>query len=314
MARHWRKPRALRPGDRIGVCAPSGPVDGERLTRGADALRGLGFEVRLGEGILERRGFTAGGAERRLHELRGLFEDDSLAAVFCARGGAGVVQLMPGLDLSPLLASPKPLVGYSDVTFLHVALNNAGLVTVHGPMVARELAGGGFDRDSLLAALTGVPAPYATEPDDLLPLRDGIAEGRLLGGCLSILAAGLGTPWALVPPEDEDVVLLLEDVDEPPYRIDRMLRQLRGAGVFERVRGVVLGELPGCSPALDAGYVLEDVVLEALAGLDLAVALGLSSGHGPSPNVSLPLGVRARLACEGGRAELRVLESAVLVE
>lgn len=312
MSRRWLKPPALRPGQSVGVCAPSGPVDAARLERGVAALRALGFDVRVPEGVLERRGFTAGSVERRLAELYALFEDDSVAAVFCARGGAGLVQLLPRLELARILAHPKPFVGYSDLTFLHALLNNAGWVTTHGPMVARELADGGFDRQSLLAALTGEASPYASEADDLLPLRPGVAEGRLLGGCLSILSGALGTPWALAMPEDEDVVLLVEDVDEAPYKIDRMLRQLRGAGLLERVKGVVLGELPGCSPPLDASFSLEDVVLEALAGLEIPVALGLSTGHGPSPNVSLPLGTRARLACDGESAELRILEPAVV--
>ena len=303
------KPRALGPGDRVGVIAPAGPVDADRLARGVAELRRLGFEVEPPEGVLERRGFTAGTLERRLGELYAAFENDDLAGVFCARGGAGVVQLLPGLEPDRLLARPKVLLGYSDLTFLHAVLNSRGLVTFHGPMVAREIGDGGYERESLLLALSG-QGLYRSGDDELLPLRPGSAEGRLLGGCLSILAAACGTPWALQA-DDEDVLLLLEDVDEAPYKIDRMLRQLRAAGLFERVRGIVLGDLPGCSPSLPASYTLEQVVLEALDGLHVPIALGLSTGHTKNPNVTLPLGVRARLECAGERADFRILEPAV---
>jgi muramoyltetrapeptide carboxypeptidase len=293
------------------VCAPAGAVEAERLERGIAELRRLGFEVFAPKGLLERRGFTAGGIDRRLDELYAAFENERVRGVVAARGGAGVIQLLERLDVARLVAHPKVFLGYSDLTFLHTLLNERGLVTFHGPMVARELAEGGFHRDSLMAGVTGQGAPYASEADELLPLAPGAAEGRLVGGCLSILAAASGTPWALRGSADEARILLLEDVDEPPYKIDRMLRQLRAAGLFEGVRGVLLGDFPRCSPALDASYTLEDVILEALAGLELPIALGLSTGHTPHPNVTLPLGVRARLECGGERAEFRILEAAV---
>lgn len=304
----WVRPRALRPGDRVGVVAPAGPVDADRLARGVAELRRLGFEPVVSDGALERRGFTAGPPERRLHELYAAFEDDDLAGVFCARGGAGLVQLLPELLPERLLQHPKALLGYSDLTFLHAVLNSRGLVTFHGPMVAREIGDGAYHRESLLLALFG-QGVYRTEEDELLPLRAGAAEGRLLGGCLSILAAACGTPWSLRAAED--VILLIEDVDEAPYKVDRMLRQLRAAGLFEHVRGMVLGDFPGCSPALEASYTLQDVVLEALAGLEVPIALGLSTGHTPNPGLTLPLGARARLECDLERAAFRILEPAV---
>lgn len=305
----FSKPRALRPGDRIAVCAPAGPVDAELLARGVAELGALGLQTVVPDDILERRGFTAGTVERRLRELHGQFADETVAGIFCARGGAGIVQLLPGLDMELLLAHPKVFVGYSDVTFLHTLLTNAGQVAFHGAMVARDLSGP-YERESLLAAVCGDRAPYCSGEDELLALREGAGEGVLLGGCLSILAAAAGTPWALRPPE-QDVLLLLEDLDEAPYRIDRLLRQLRAAGLFERVRGVVLGDFPGCSPPLAAGFTLPEVILEALAGIDVPVALGLSTGHTPHPVVTLPLGVRARLECAAERARFALLEHGV---
>jgi muramoyltetrapeptide carboxypeptidase len=306
------KPRAVRRGDLVGVVAPAGPVDKARLGRGVAELEGLGFAVRVAEGVLDRKGFTAGTLEVRLAQIHALLVDPEVAALFCARGGAGTGRLLPRLDPGLVKTHPKPLVGYSDVTFLHLALGGLGLPSLHGPMVARELADGGtaYDRASLWHALTGEGEPYATTPEDLLPLREGSGEGVLRGGCLSILAAAAGTPWALRP-AGEPTVLFLEDVDEPPYRIDRMLTQLRASGAFDGVKGVVFGDMKGCAPGLEADYTLEDVVLEALDGVDGPVALGLSSGHTSSPNVTLPLGLQTRLACTGDEARFAVLEAPV---
>ena len=307
-----RKPKALRPGDLIGVAAPAGPVDEEPLRRGVAELERLGFAVRLGEGLLERRGFTAGSPGHRVDQLHELILDPEVAAVACARGGAGIIQLLPHLDRELLRSHPKLLLGYSDVTLLHLELERIGLVSLHGPMVARELAEAddAYDPATLHHGLTGEGAPYASQPDDLVALTGGTAEGVLRGGCLSLLAAVAGTPWARRG-TDEPTLLFLEDVDERPYRIDRMLRQLRASGALQGVTGVVFGDMKGCSPAFEDDYRLEDVLLEALDGIDVPVALGLSSGHTAHPNLTLPFGVQARLECRSGEARFRVLEAPV---
>jgi muramoyltetrapeptide carboxypeptidase len=307
-----RKPRALRPGDLIGVAAPAGPVDEERVRKGSAELERLGFAVRVGEGVLARRGFTAGPVEVRIQQLHDLVADPDVAAIACARGGAGVMQLLPHLDRDLILQNPKPLVGYSDVTLLHLEMERLGITSLHGPMVARELAEGddAYDRASLWHALTGEGAPYASQPDDLVSIASGKGEGVLRGGCLSLLAAASGTPWALRS-TDEPTLLFVEDVDEKPYRVDRMLRQLRASGALQGVTGVVFGDMKGCTPSFHDDYKLEDVLLEALEGLDVPVALGLSSGHTTHPNLTLPLGVRARLECWSGEARFEVLESPV---
>jgi muramoyltetrapeptide carboxypeptidase len=304
--------RALRRGDRIGVAAPSGPVDEERLGRGVAELERLGFTVLVAEGVLERRGFTAGTVENRLRQLHGLFADPAVSAIMCARGGAGTVQLLPYLDRDLLQENPKPLVGYSDITCLHLEMERLGLTSLHGPMVARELADGdeAYDRASLWHALTGEGEPYASGPDDLVALAGGSGVGVLRGGCLSLLAGAAGTPWALRGLE-EPTMLFVEDVDEKPYRVDRMLRQLRASGALQGVSGVVFGDMKGCAPGFHEDYALEEILLEALQGLDVPVALGLSSGHTAHPNVTLPFGVPARLECTGGEARFTVLEAPV---
>jgi muramoyltetrapeptide carboxypeptidase len=304
-----RKPRALRPGDVLGVATPAGPIEAEALRRGVLELEALGFGVRVGEGALERTGFTAGSRQARLRQLEGLFRDPEIGGIVCARGGAGAARLLEDLDAGLLRLHTKPFVGYSDVTWLHLALGRLGLVSLHGPMVARELAEGEatYHRESLWHGLTGEGDPYVSAPEDLHPLRPGIAEGVLRGGCLSILAAAAGTPWDLRP-GGEATILFLEDVDEAPYRIDRMLFQLRASGAFDGVQGIVFGEMKGCSPGPDATYALEEVLLEALEGLDLPVGFGFPSGHTTRANVTLPLGVAARLRCGASEARLEVVE------
>jgi len=307
-----RKARALKPGDVIGIAAPAGPVNEERLRRGTAELERLGFAVRVGDGVLERRGFTAGPVDTRVAQLHELFTDPEVAAVACARGGAGILQLLPHLDRDLLRANPKLLLGYSDVTLLHLEMERLGIVSLHGPMVARELAegDGAYDRPSLWHGLTGEGVPYASGPDELVSLASGKGEGVLRGGCLSLLAAAAGTPWALRN-SDEASLLFVEDVDEKPYRVDRLLRQLRASGALQGVTGVVFGDMKGCTPGFDDDYRLEDVLLEALAGLEVPIALGLSSGHTTHPNLTLPLGVQARLECASEEARFEVLEAAV---
>lgn len=305
----WTRPRALRPGDLIGVCAPAGAIDTGRLDQGVAELESLGYRVKLTPGTRGRSRWNSGTMDERLADLRSLLTDDAVAAVVAARGGAGSGWLVPHLDTDLLRAHPKAIVGYSDLTFVHLLANRAGLVSFHGPMVAWEFATGSYDRPSWTAAVAGEGAPYRSDAEDLAALRKGQAEGRLRGGCLSVLAAAAGTPWALTT-EGEDTILFMEDVDEKAFRLDRMLMQLRQSGALEGVRGVVFGDMKGCSPRLDAGYGLEEVLLDALAGLDVPIALGLSSGHTSSPNVTLPLGARVRLSC-GEDARFEVLEAAL---
>ena len=303
----WTRPPALRPGDRIGVCAPAGAVDGEALDRGIAALRALGFDVVEGESVRSRSLFTAGTAGARVRDLQALWADDSVAALFCARGGGGAGRVVQALDGAALAARPKVFMGYSDVTQLHTLLNAAGLVTFHGPMVARDFAEGLHEETSFRAALQGTRGWTAGMARTL---RAGEAEGTLLGGCLSVLGASAGTAWALQP-DREGTILFLEDVNEPPYRLHRTLTQLRASGAFAGVRGVLFGEMKDCA-ARDVPDTLEDVLEDALDGLGVPVAIGLPSGHTIGPNVTLPLGVRARLGCPSAApARLEILEAAV---
>ncbi len=307
----WRKPPALQQGDTVVVCAPSGVYDETLLAQGVAALTALGLRIDKSALRNERHLFTAGTIASRGAELQRAFGGVAGAkAVVAARGGAGAGSLMRHLD-PRLFEPPRILLGCSDLTWLHLALNRAGIVSLYGPMVAGDLAKDRWHRDSLQHALFGSGEPYRSDSGDLLGLRPGSATGRLLGGCLAILAAACGTPWALKP-DPAGTILLLEDVNEPPYRIDRMLLQLREAGAFEGVRGVVFGQMPGCQAAPDAGYTLEDVIEDSLSWFAGPVAVGLATGHTTSAALTLPLGCAARLYCEAsGRASFAVTEAAV---
>jgi muramoyltetrapeptide carboxypeptidase len=307
-ARRRTKPRALKPGDLVAVAAPSSAVERDQVGRGVAELLSLGFRVRVPDDLYSRHFFTAGTVERRVAELHALFKDKEVAAIVCARGGAGAGRLLSQLDAEIIRANPKVFVGYSDVTALHLYLDSLGLVTFHGPMIAREFAGAVYDRAEFKSTVMG-GAPLSTPDGHMVALRVGMAEGVVRGGCLSLLAAAAGTPWPLRT-EGEDTILVLEDVDERPYRLDRMITQLRDSGALAGVRGIVFGVMKGCAPRQVDGYVLQDVLMAALEGLGGPVAMGLSTGHTDGRFVTVPLGVRARLTCGPG-ARLEVLEAAV---
>lgn len=290
------RPRSLRRGDVVGVVAPAGAVDGERLDRGVAVLREWGFEVRLGRNIGARSRYLAGSDAERLTDLHAMFSDPEVGAVFCARGGYGAQRIVPDLRFAGLSAAPKPLIGYSDITALLSALVRHGLPAVHGPMVATDIERGlGVASREHLCRLLGDPE-YRWELSVPRVIRRGVAEGPLVGGCLAVLASLLGTPWAADP---AGAILFLEDVNEPPFRIDRMLTQLRQAGVLDRVAGVVFGAL-ACPEA--SGVTAEDVVRDFFADARYPVGVGLAAGHGPesgpTENFALPLGLRVRLDTE----------------
>lgn len=293
-----RLPPPLSPGARVGVAAISGPIrQPERLAAGLDALRRLGFEPVEAANLRSRTAddLFAGGDDERLDAFHELAADPDLEAVFFARGGHGVLRLLPRIDWELLARHPRAYVGYSDLTpFLLAVVERLDLVAFHGPMVAADLARGLDDgeRESLLGALGG-RFPTAVDVD----AAPGAARrGRLLGGCLSLLAATLGTPWA---PRLDGAVLFVEELDEPLYRFDRLLTHLRLSGNLANVEGLVTGHLnrmgqpPRCRELLG----------ELAAELGAVFAWGLEAGHA-SPNLTLPLGMEVELDPARGRLVL----------
>jgi muramoyltetrapeptide carboxypeptidase len=305
-----QKPRALRPGDRIALVAPASPFDREEFDRGVDELRALGFEPSYDERVFARRGYTAGDADLRAGAFMDAWCDPAVAALVAVRGGYGSVHLLPLIAPDVIRSHPKLFIGYSDTTSLLTFLTQrCGIVAVHGPMIDRRIAGGPerYDRASFLACVT-TPAPMGEmAPPGLVPLRDGEGVGKLTGGTLTQLAASLGTPYAFDPPHGS--VLFLEDVAERPYRIDRMVTQLRLAGVFDRARAIILGQLPGCDEPSGTPAV-RDVVAELFHRFNGPVVFGFPSGHTVTPSLTLPFGVSVRVIA-GQRTMIVVEEPAV---
>lgn len=289
---------ALRPGDPVAAVAPAGPFDRASFEAGLEIIAAR-YRVHYDPGALTRHRYLAGTDERRLRELAAALTDTGSRAVFCARGGYGMMRLLAGLE--GIAPAAKPVVGFSDITALHQLLQRQGLVSLHAPNLSQLSRLDARTHERLFSLLESqAPAAELTGTDTYVA---GTAEGPLLGGNLSVLTRLLGTPY--LPPL-EGSVLLLEDVGERPYRLDRMWTHLALAGVFRQVRGIALGEFTGCDEK-DADYSGADVLRELALGTGLPCAAGFPVGHG-GENQPVPLGVRVRLDAGGRR--LSFLESA----
>ena len=306
------KPPALRPGDRVGIVAPASYFKRELFERGVEALRRMEYEPVWLDSIFDRDLYFAGTAERRARELEQMFARDDLQAIICARGGYGANYLLPHLDLDIIRQHPKIFVGYSDLTCLLTwFLDATGLVTFHGPMITGDFARAhGLDEMSWMAATAGNPdwELASHQVFGLNPMVPGRGEGALYGGCLSILVASLGTPYEA---KTEGKLLFLEDVAAKPYQIDRMLMQMRLAGKFQDVRGIMFGEMMECIQSPDQPYTLQEVVRRIVGDLGVPIAYGLRSGHVSRENATLPFGVQAALTVSEEAVRLEFLESAV---
>lgn len=306
------KPAALETGDLVSVVAPASNLKSDYLARGVAELERLGFRVKHRPDILDKGRYTAGSDQRRAEELMEAFADPEVKAVWAARGGYGVMRILKLLDENLLRANPKVFIGYSDMTALHLYLyQRFGWVSFHGPMAAKDLASGTehYDRETLLTAITQTQpmGEISSTKTEMLHYGSGQAvSGRLLGGCLSLIAAMMGTPGEL---DMRGSILFLEDTGTRPYAIDRMLQQLRLAGKFDEVRGIVFGEMTDCVQHVEQGYSIQDVLAECTADLNVPVMFGLPSGHSPVGNLTLPLGVMATLDAE--RGALKIDEAAV---
>jgi muramoyltetrapeptide carboxypeptidase len=293
-ARAVTKPRPLRSGDRIAVVAPASGCEREEVDRGLAEIARLGYEPVVSPALFERDLFSAGPAEVRAADFMRAWTDPSIAALVALRGGYGSVHVLPLLARADVQRTPKLLVGYSDITSMLTWLTcQCEIPALHGPMVDRRLSRGelGYDTRSLHALLQG-GAGLELMPDGLCVLRPGEAAGPLFGGTLTQLTASLGTPFAFDPPEG--CVLFIEDVNERPYRLDRMLTQLRLAGLLDRARALVFGEMPGCDePGGDIRA--RDTVDAATRGFDGPVLYGFPSGHTVGACWTLPLGVGVRV-------------------
>ncbi|HUY26719.1 MAG TPA: LD-carboxypeptidase [Candidatus Binataceae bacterium] len=300
------KPPALHPGDTVGVVAPAAAIDREYLERGVGALGAMGFRVKVSSRALARSGILAGDDRERAAELQDYFADDSVRAIFAARGGYGCGRLLPMLDFARIARTPKPFIGFSDETFLlNPLVTHAGIVAIHGPMIAMDFARGLSARSfrHLRALLTGELSSFELEARECV--HPGRAEGELMGGCLSVIVAMLATPFA---PDFRGRILFLEDTGERAYRIDRMLVQLRQSGVLAAVSGIVFGAIRPVEGNADEAKLISRFIAEQTASLGIPVIAGIEAGHG-TENLALPFGVRALLDADAGT--LAILEPAV---
>lgn len=311
-------PRALRPGDRIGIVAPAGVVSREALERGLAEVRSWGLDPVLGDHVFDQRGYLAGDDAARAADLNRFFRDPSIAGILCARGGYGSLRILPLIDMDAVRRHPKVFVGFSDITTLHLAFwKEAGLVTFHGPMGEVHDPSGQmppYNAACLKAAIFGQafpgPVPWPDAPDAPEPVTvvPGTARGRLIGGNLELVSRLSGTPWH---PDTRGSILVLEEVDEEPYRCDRMLTHLRLAGVLDGVAGVLFGHSPTCErPRTDRPSLhLLEVLHDHLAPLGVPVLYGFPCGHSRY-RTTLPLGVQAELDATAGT--LTILEAATV--
>jgi muramoyltetrapeptide carboxypeptidase len=319
-ARPMVKPRTLKPGDTIGLITPSSYVfDTWRIDLAAARMEALlGVKCRLGRHVKARHGYMAGTEKERLDDLHSMFSDSSIAGVFCLEGGYGTERLLPGIDYELLRKNPKVLLGYSDITGLHLAITKkAGLVTFHGPVATGSMPA--WSLASLKKALfSSEPIGEMSNPpeDDpnwpsfpLHTVAPGKARGALAGGNLTLVSTTMGTPWEI---DAKGKILFLEDTGEAPYRVDRMLTQLKLAGKLDECAGVVWGTCTECTASKSSYEVnlsISDVLDEILGPLGKPVLAGLVFGH-TKEKATIPIGVEAEL--DAGARKIAIVEAATL--
>jgi muramoyltetrapeptide carboxypeptidase len=303
------QPPALKRGDKIGILAPASSFSKQAFEDGCNRLRQMGYEPVYSPTIFERDLYFAGSAARRRKEFEDLLRNPEIAALICVRGGYGSNYLLESVNFDLFARHPKIVLGCSDITsLLTVITDRTGLVAFHGPMIAKDIAEGTFNEKSWNACF-GAESGWSITSPELKVLQPGHAKGRLYGGCLSMLAASLGTPYQI---ETDDTILFIEDVAEKPFRIDRMLMQLHLAGCLNGVRGFIFGEMLDCLPPTNETYSLQQVITRVLSPYNVPIVFGLKSGHVSSGNITLPIGVQAELIAEQG-VELKILEAATQI-
>lgn len=305
------KPQAIKIGDTIGIVAPASPASDERRELARAALEGLGFGVKMGRSCFYKCGYLAGSDELRARDINAMFADSEVSGIICLRGGYGGLRLLERLDYGLINSHPKVFIGYSDITALHIALNQRSqLVTFHGPMAASDLGAGldQFSLESLLGQIAGTSDNnvLVNPPDEpLAGLVPGQCTGSIVGGNLAVLVATLGTAYEI---DTRDKILFMEDIEEKPYRIDRMLTQLYLAGKLQSASGFIVGDWKNCGADPNESWTVAEVLEERLAPLGKPVITNLRSGH-CSPMVTIPFGVNCHM--DAGIGKLTMKESAV---
>lgn len=306
-----RKPKALASGSRLGVFAPASPANSVDMIAGLAALKRHGFQVAASQDS-KAEGYFAGSSLERVNGFQGALFSDQVDGLVALRGGYGSNYLLD-YALEKSLPSPKCVIGFSDITSLQIYLwQRCAWVTFYGPMVAAGLNAGtgarkGYDENSFLQAIGKTEGGWKLRLKGEAVLA-GQAMGSVLGGCMTLLEATIGTPWEL---DTKDAILILEDRAMKPYQVDRVLMHLKQAGKFAGVRGIVLGEFPESEPVVAGAPSVREVCARILRPLGVPIVFGAPVGHTERPMLTVPLGIKARLDAEG-EGTLEFLEPAVL--
>jgi muramoyltetrapeptide carboxypeptidase len=304
------KANRISRGDTIGIVSPSGPVKKEVLIRSISTLEEMGFKVKMGQHVLDRKDYLAGTDSNRAGDINSMFADDSVKGIFCVRGGYGSTRILDRLDYRLIKRNPKVFMGYSDITAIHIALaRKVGLVTFHGPMVAEMTEKfPEYNKAYMHKALFSGTGPGEIEnPPGESPIRvlnPGTAEGPVIGGNLSLICSTIGTEYEI---DTAGCIFFVEEIGEPPYKIDRMLNHLRMAGKFKDVKGIIFGQWTGCKDKKNPEHSVDRVLEEIALGQNKPCLSNLMIGHGRY-NITIPLGCRAVI--ENGR--LFITESGVI--
>ncbi len=297
------KPKRLEKGETVGIVAPAGPLSKEVVDTCVENLEKLGFKVKVGKNVLAQNGYLAGTDTQRAEDLMWAFSDKEIRCVWCIRGGYGAMRILPMLDFEVIKKNPKLMIGYSDITALHLAIHQrTGLVTLHGP--AGNLDYSDFARPFVLDMLTKPTPQYELKNAEenlknesnlfkLETITAGKSRGQLIGGNLSLLSAMDGTPYQMK--DIKGKILFLEDIEERPYRVDRMLTQMLQAHDFRQLAGIACGVFEGCNPKEnEKSLSLIEVLRDRLGNLGIPVVYGLSFGHIKS-QYTIPVGIMAEL-------------------
>lgn len=302
------KPERLKKGDTVGVIAPASPPNKENLSRGLEFLKELELDYKLGESLYKEYGYLAGKDEERLADLHAMFLDENIKAIICAGGGYGTARIAAMLDFDLIRNNPKIFWGYSDITFLHTAIRQkTGLVTFHGPMIASDLGkenANEISRNQFKQLFEPNELNYSVELEQLKEMVPGSTEGILVGGNLSLLSSTMGTEFEI---DTKGKILLIEDINEEPRAVDRMLNQLYMAGKLQEASGILVGDFNNCVPERELSLTLDEVLDHYIHLAGIPTLMGFKMGH-CSPHIAVPFGVQAKLETD---SKTLVVESGI---
>ena len=289
------KPERLKKGDTVGIIAPASPPNKENLERGLKFIEEIGLNYKLGKSLYQEFGYLAGSDEERLADLHEMFLDDEVKGIICAGGGYGTGRIASAIDYETINKNPKIFWGYSDITFLHTAIRQqAGLVTFHGPMIASDLGkedANLISKEQFLQLFSPAELRYTTELSLLEEMIAGKAKGELVGGNLSLLASTMGTSYEI---DTFGKILLIEDINEEPRAVDRMLNQLYMGGKLQGAAGIIVGDFNNCVPERELSLSLDEVLDHYIKLAGKPAMKGFKMGH-CSPHIAVPFGTEAQM-------------------